>query len=108
MATNIDIYDVGNYFPFDATLGIYDISSSSQPFYQVIKSVTYSKVLSVNGELLDSISYKVYDTELLWWVLAIYNDIIDPISIDSVDLKIPNFSEIESAMIDYLEAKRSV
>ncbi|BES79815.1 hypothetical protein YerA41_184c [Yersinia phage YerA41] len=107
MATNIDIYDVGNYFPFDATLGIYDISSS-QPFYQVIKSVTYSKVLSVNGELLDSISYKVYDTELLWWVLAIYNDIIDPISIDSVDLKIPNFSEIESAMIDYLEAKRSV
>lgn len=107
MSERIDVYDIGNYFPFHESLGIYDISSS-QPFYQVIKSVNYSKVLSVNGELLDSISYKVYETELLWWVLAIYNDIIDPITIGSVELKVPNFSEVESAMIDYLEAKRSL
>lgn len=107
MANKVDVYDIANYFPFHDSLGIYDISSS-QPFYQVIKSVNYSKVLSVNSELLDSISYKVYETELLWWVLAIYNDIIDPISIGSVQLKIPDFNEVETAMIDYLEAKRSL
>lgn len=45
---------------------------------------------------LDLLSYDVYNTVYLWWVIAIANNILDPFSDELVDqiIEIPNILDI--------------
>jgi hypothetical protein len=47
----------------------------------------------------------VVDTEELWWVLALYNDIVNPFELgDLLYLNIPNRISLEELFLTYQEA----
>lgn len=104
MATT-DVYDMANYYPFYQELGIFDLDSESR-FSKKLKALSYSKVTTTNNELLDSLSHKIYGTEKLWWILAVYNDIVDPLNIGSIQLRSPSLDDVELLMVSSLEDKR--
>jgi len=55
-------------------------------------------VTEANQSLPEVISYDVYGTSDLWWVLCLYNGIIDPMRelLPGVELKVPNLEQIDS------------
>lgn len=101
-----DPYDPSNYFEFYPELGTYDICELDNELVDSIKSLKYTKVIRREGRLLDSISYSAYTTESLWWVLLIYNEIIDPYQIDKENIYIPSLGELDTILSSYL-SKRS-
>lgn len=96
MASKIDIYDIATYFEKN-NLNILTFSDSK--FVNRLKELPYSNSVTSNNVLLDSISFDQYGTELLWWVIALYNDILDPLSTGLIDLRIPDLSALENLML---------
>lgn len=108
MASKYDVYDIGNYFKYNPDLGIYDYNEKDNELLEKLKLLTYDKKVVVNNELLDSVSHKVYGNEKLWWVLALYNDIIDPLNPGSIEISVPLIYDVEDLLIDLLEKKRGL
>lgn len=104
--SRLDIYDIKNYFPYNEDLGIMDYACPDITLVNKLKELPFQKKVVVNRELLDSISHKVYGTEKLWWVLSLYNNIIDPFITEELELSIPSLSDIEFILIDLIESKR--
>lgn len=50
---------------------------------------------------LDNISYDCYGKTDLWWVLAVFNDIIDPMEFDNQSIKVPYLQDINSLLVNY-------
>lgn len=57
-----------------------------------------------NGRL-DLVAHALYGNPLLWWVLAEYNSIIDPLDFDIEEIYFPNRSEVE-ALLETLRVQR--
>ena len=60
----------------------------------MVKDISYLEHNVVEGETLDTISLKYYNTPLYWWIIADYNRIQDPIEISQKIVKIPNLRDI--------------
>lgn len=101
MASEITVYDMAKYLDFDKELGIHDTQSGT--FISKLKLLPIDKIININNELLDEISKKVYNTERLWWVIGIYNNILDPMNISSRNINIPALSDIEDLFLNSVE-----
>lgn len=104
MVNEFDIYDLHNYLTHNVEREIHDFVTSS--FINDVKKLGFSDSMNYSNELLDQISYHYYGTELLWWAIAFYNDIIDPMIITNRILYIPNRTELDSLLIRYIEKTR--
>lgn len=101
MASEIEVYDLSNYLDYNKELGIHDTQSGD--FVDKLRDLPVDKIININNELLDEISNKVYNTEQLWWVIGIYNSILDPMNITPQTINIPSLSEIENLFLDSIE-----
>lgn len=59
-----------------------------------IGNVSFSKPL-------DAIAYELYGDENLYYILATYNNIIDPLKIDNIYIKYPSKEDITTLLIRY-------
>ena len=50
---------------------------------------------------LDFLAKKFYNDVNYWWIIALYNDIVDPFNINLDIIKIPDFYEVENLYNDY-------
>lgn len=105
MASKITVYDLAKYLDYNDELGIYDTQSGT--FITKLRNLPIDRVININNELLDEISKKVYNTERLWWVIGIYNNIIDPLNIPSQSINIPSLSDIEDLFLRSIEDKEN-
>lgn len=67
--------------------------------YLKIKQVQTYTIFIVTSDMMshpDLIAYKFYESVDLWWVVCLYNDIIDPVTelYPGRSLKIPDISEL--------------
>lgn len=63
----------------------------------MIKNSTWFAHKVIQGDTLDSLALKYYNNPTLWWVIAYFNDIIDPFVVlkEHYDImKIPSISSI--------------
>lgn len=97
MSSKFDVYDISNYFQMeDGNI----INFYNNEFIKKLKSINYSASTLNSNQLLDQLSHKHYGTELLWWIIALYNDIIDPINYGSIEVKIPDLSAVENLLLE--------
>jgi hypothetical protein len=61
-----------------------------------IKSYEESKPKS-----LDLLAKLYYNNVNSWWIIALYNDIIDPFEVPNKIIKIPNYFEVQNLYADY-------
>ncbi len=95
----MDITSPKNYFGLDAD-GNIDINSNPQ-FIAELRSLPVAFTLHENNSQLDLYSYKFYETEEYWWVLMIYNDMLDPDDTGIVTVNGPSQGELERLMSKY-------
>jgi len=98
-------YQLETYITYSPEVGIYDyLAPKSKEFINDLKAVTYNHQEVLTTNLLDAVSEKYYDSEDLWWILAIYNDILNPLDIpDNTIIFIPNQGELEELFLKYQE-----
>ena len=85
----MEIYDIQKVFP--------DGNFLSNP-----KLLEDIKSLNIKGQVssikyknrLDLLSYDLYSTTDLWWILGIYNDIINPMNFDIPLLSYSDYDDI--------------
>ena len=72
----------------------YDNLSDNSQIYK-IKELPLKETIETTDDL-DKISYDYYSDETLWFIIAIYNDIVNPF-FDNINrtLKIPDINGIE-------------
>jgi len=75
--------------------------SYQNEIYDNIENETLKKIkeLDSDGSVqfdkeLDAIAYDIYEDEQLYWVIAVYNDIIDGLKPDNRYLSYPNKNEV--------------
>lgn len=67
--------DLEDYIPMQDY--IYDLNSSY--LFKHIKELDTVSIYNLEiGETMESVSYKIFNTDKYWEVLSLYNDIIDP------------------------------
>jgi len=94
-------YNIENYIYFDEELGIYDYLHSSK-FINELKALDFEKAEIKGNKEVDELSLDMYGTEVLWWVIAIYNDIIDVSNLSSeTTLYVPSKSSLEKLFLNY-------
>jgi len=73
---------------------IYDtLSSKCRGFFIEVKQLPMVGEVSFDKPL-DAIAYDLYKDENLYYILAIYNDIIDPLDINNTYIKYPSKEDI--------------
>jgi hypothetical protein len=91
------------YFNFNQN--IYDFLSN-QSLIDDIKNIKKFEYVNSKNIDLDYISEKYLDDINLWWVLALYNDIIDPFTKDNKDIiKVPNSFILTNILGEHLIKK---
>ena len=50
---------------------------------------------------LDYLAKKHYDDVNYWWIIALYNDIIDPFNVPNKIIKLPNITQVEELYFKY-------
>jgi len=88
-----------NIFRYNESLGIFDISE----FYNELISIPTENTLTINNKLyLDNIAYEEYFSEEYWWIIAMYNNIIDPVDYEiPVEIKIPDKNKLNELFLKY-------
>jgi len=82
---------------FNTGIDILDFTNSD--IYSKIKKITYYQE-ELKLKHLDLIALEYYGDLNLWWVIAMYNDIIDPFKKIDVIIKIPNYDDIDDILFD--------
>ncbi len=95
----MDYTSPSNYFDLDAD-GNIDLGSNDA-FKNELRSLPIVNQLHENNTPLDLYSYKFYETEDYWWILMIYNDILDPDDTGIVTVSGPSLGEIERLLAKY-------
>lgn len=91
---NTERYDLSRFI--DNNNGIHQFNNK---LIKSIKSIPKFSDTKVTGVLrLDNISKSLYGSYQLWWILAIYNNLLNPITTNynSKELKYPSYSSIEN------------
>lgn len=90
-------YDIENYLSYDKAVGMYD--SLSNDFIARLKKIPVSRSIDLKNRMLDAISKEIYGTELLWWVLSFYNDILDPLNMNRLTIYAPSREDLEAFLL---------
>jgi len=85
----MDIFYIENYFPYKS--GIYDLIGNN--FIKKLKQIPVIEYYEANNEELDYIAWKFLGNENAYWIIGLYNDIINPFSVSGI-IKIPEKSEL--------------
>ncbi len=74
-----------------------------------IRSIrTWSPYVWQNGVNLPNLSFRYYRNTTAFWVIAIYNGIVDPMSIQEGEIiKIPAYTDITQVLADVTKRKRA-
>jgi len=106
----LSVYRYENFF------NIYNDEESSMRFYNLLRNINIfpSENSQLEGEYsIDyndtwvSISYKIYATMELWWLLCSYNQIINPIKMPEAGTKI-KFLQPDYVYVILNEIKRQI
>lgn len=84
--------------------GVMDLVRDDE-IIQLIKSFSYQNIIDVTIDLknrLDLISHQEYGVTYLWWYIAVYNSIIDPLNFKNDYLYIPEIKALEGILVDAL------
>lgn len=93
------VYAIESYFKQDDS-GNIELDSNPS-FMSELKNLTPSKSLTENDSQLDMYSYKFYGNERYWWLLMLYNDIIDPDSTGLIEVRGPSKTDLDSLLSKY-------
>ena len=76
------------------------LSATYLKIFRRLRLDTYYTVEGIYDSHPELLSYQLYGTPYLWWVLCFYNGIIDPITeiVSGKELKIPTLDSIEGAL----------
>lgn len=97
-------YSITHYLP---VLDGYDLQDPySGTFVEGLKALPYKKRVNGDNLPLDALSKKELGTEQLWWVIGLYNDIIDPMELLTGSYLIPKLDDLEKYLLDFVESKR--
>jgi len=98
-------YDLENYIYYDKDLEIYDyLHTDSQKFIKDLRAIDFQSTVVKGNREIDEIALQFYETELLWWVLALYNDIRDLLEYPpEYTLYIPAKADLEKLFLNYQE-----
>ena len=88
---------IGKIFNFEN--GLYDFLSND--FVKDLKKLDY---ISIEEDNLDTLALKHYADLNMWWVIALYNDIINPFEVNVV--KIPDMISVKTLIKDYIIKKQ--
>ena len=92
-------YNLSNFLKFTEENGFNDFDFFyNRSLTRSIKEIPTEGIKNVleGGEVrLDKISYDLYDTTALWWLLAIYNDIPNIFCNTVTQIKYPSLTSIE-------------
>jgi hypothetical protein len=80
---------------------IYDGLGSK--FIKELKKLPFSKIITISDKnTLDLIAYNEYFDYEYWWIIATYNNIVDPIDYEiPLDIKIPDYRAFQELIINY-------
>ena len=95
-------YSIESYLELDKETGLYDFLSNPT-FISQLKKLDYKSTVTVTNRELDELALDVYETEDLWWVLAIYNDVINPYDFSNNLLYAPSKVDLEKLFLEYQE-----
>lgn len=95
-------YEISEFVPLEKSISI--LQPIDSKFVIELKKLRHFKVIVANGELLDELAHRVYGNELLWWVVGLYNDILDPLSLPKRAVYFPVLSDVEKLMLNYRES----
>jgi hypothetical protein len=89
-------------------LGFLDLS-----YINMVRKLRYDRVHTVNQSEegnLQLISFTYYNTIELWWILAMYNGVVNPITevITGLRLKVPTLTSIEDYFREHVSQQASV
>jgi len=84
---------IGQIFNYEN--GMYDFLSND--FVNKLKKLNY---ISIEEDNLDTLALKHYTDLNMWWVIALYNDIINPFEVNVV--KIPDMISVKTLIKDYI------
>lgn len=93
-----------------ATLPCYAIESCFKPDYMQDEDIiSWAKALDIMQDVsvtnryqnrLDNLSYDLYGTTDLWWIIGIINDITDPMDFKNYSLKCPYLDDVIEGLTD--------
>jgi len=88
-----------DYLKYNNAAKIYDELDS--PFVKQLRELNIQKSIPYAGEHLDEIAFNEYGDESLWWVIAIYNKILNPFNIQKDIIEIPDKMELITLITEY-------
>lgn len=96
---NGSVYAINNVFP--------DGDMLTQELTSKIRQLPLEKeIVLIDGlqTRLDLVSYQQYGTSDLWWLIAIYNEILDvtDTSLQILKLKLPSLADITELLTNYV------
>lgn len=94
-----EVYDIAKYFSLDSD-GNIDMNSNPN-FMNDLMKLEPANSLHESNSPLDLYSYKFYSDERYWWLLMLYNDIIDPDDTGTVTVVGPSRSSLDGLLTKY-------
>lgn len=91
---SLNIYD---HFEYNEKLGVYDFTKEKLSINK-LRELPYVKEIPVDNIPITIISFMQYGNVELWWIIAVYNNIIDAKNITSATLKIPSLNEVRRVL----------
>jgi len=89
-------YAMENILPEKSS--VIDFLAINNPFIDGLNKLSY-KTIEIDSSLLgrlDIISYRNYNTVDLWWIIAIFNNIVDIRGFKNTVIKLPDISELDN------------
>lgn len=99
MALDLDPYSLERYMYFHETTGIYD-DLGGEVIGDIRRLPLEGVIRRSSNDLLDLLSQRIYGDERLWFVLAYYNDIIDPLDYTVSNIEYPSKADVEELFLD--------
>jgi hypothetical protein len=91
----ISTFDLDYYIKNES--GFLDIHNNKM--IMDLKMIPEYITITYNKSYLDKLSFDHYSTHNLWWVIAIYNSIINPFDLDElVNIRIPDYQLVYSVL----------
>lgn len=91
------------YYKRDIRTGVIRVEPSTWAPTEIPEEalVRMTEVRPGEAGALDLISYRVYGTDRLWWVIGFANDIVDPFDevVVGLELKYPTFSYVTANIL---------
>ena len=105
--TTLDRYNITNFIKYTNEADFMDFDFYHNPnLFKTIKALPIEGIKPLQDNLmvrLDAVSYDLYETTSLWWLIAIYNDIPNLFCNRLDSIKYPSIAAIESWYFTYRE-----